>query len=55
MITANEIVHKKVGTVYQQFAQQDVMNHEKVGEHFEKAKQWLTDRLSQGRFIFEWS
>ncbi|RLD82895.1 MAG: hypothetical protein DRJ15_00210 [Bacteroidetes bacterium] len=38
MITANEIVHKKVGTVYQQFAQQDVMNHEKVGEHFEKAK-----------------
>lgn len=38
MITTNEIVHKKVGTVYQQFAQQDMMNHEKVGEHFEKAK-----------------
>ena len=28
---------------------------EKDKEHFEKAKQWLTDRLSQGRFIFEWS
>ena len=37
MITTNEIVNKKVGTVYQQFAQQDLMNHEKVGEHFEQA------------------
>ncbi len=38
MITTNEIVNKKVGTVYQQFAQQDMLNHEKVGEHFEQAK-----------------
>jgi len=39
METTNEIVHKKIGTVYQQFAKQDMLNHAKVGEHFDKAKQ----------------
>src|SRR5210317_1924961 len=39
METTNEIVHNKIGTVYQQFAKQDMLNHAKVGEHFEKAKQ----------------
>jgi len=38
METTNEIVSKKVGAIYQQFAQQDMLNHEKAGENFEKAK-----------------
>jgi len=38
METTKEIVDRKVGNIYQQFAQQDMLNHEKVGEHFEKAK-----------------
>ncbi len=38
METTNEIVNKKIGTIYQQFAQQDMLNHTKVGEHFEQAK-----------------
>jgi gliding motility-associated protein GldM len=38
METTNEIVAKKIGTVYQQFAQQNMLNPEKVGEHYDKAK-----------------
>ncbi len=38
VVITNEIVSKKLGTIYQQFTQQDMLNHEKVGEHFEKAK-----------------
>ncbi|MEE4256207.1 MAG: GldM family protein [Bacteroidales bacterium] len=38
METTKAIVDRKVGNIYQQFAQQDMLNHEKVGEHFEKAK-----------------
>lgn len=38
METTKAIVDRKVGNIYQQFAQQDMLNHEKVGEHYEKAK-----------------
>lgn len=38
MITTNEIVHNKIGTVYSQFAKQHILNPAKVGEHFDKAK-----------------
>ena len=38
VVTTNEIMHSKIGTVYDQFAQQYRLNPEKVGEHFEKAK-----------------
>ncbi|MDT8393755.1 MAG: GldM family protein [Bacteroidales bacterium] len=38
MITTNEIVHNKIGTVYSQFAKQYSLNPAKVGEHFDKAK-----------------
>ena len=38
METTKSIVDRKVGNIYQQFAQQDMLNHEKVGEHYDKAK-----------------
>jgi len=38
METTKAIVDRKVGNIYQQFAQQDMLNHEKVGESYEKAK-----------------
>ena len=38
METTKNIVDRKVGNIYQQFAQQEMLNPEKVGEHYEKAK-----------------
>ncbi|MEN8224087.1 MAG: GldM family protein [Bacteroidota bacterium] len=38
MITTNEIVHNKIETVYDQFANQYRLNPAKVGEHYDKAK-----------------
>jgi len=38
VVTTNEIMHSKIGTVYDQFAQQYMLNPEKVGEHYDKAK-----------------
>jgi gliding motility-associated protein GldM len=38
VVTTNEIVHSKIETVYREFAQQNMLNPAKVGEHFEKAK-----------------
>jgi len=38
VVTTNEIMHNKIGTVYDQFATQYRLNPEKVGEHYDKAK-----------------
>lgn len=37
MLTTNEILAEKIGTVYSQFSEQYMLNPEKVGEHYEKA------------------
>ncbi len=37
MLTTNEILAEKIGTVYSQFSEQYRLNPEKVGEHFERA------------------
>jgi gliding motility-associated protein GldM len=37
MLTTNEILADKIGTVYSQFSEQYRLNPEKVGEHFERA------------------
>jgi len=39
MLTTNQIVHNKIETVYDQFANQYRLNPAKVGEHYDKAKQ----------------
>jgi gliding motility-associated protein GldM len=39
MVTTNEIVYKKIGTIYNQFDQQDKLNHAKVGNKYDLAKQ----------------
>ena len=38
MVTTNEIMHNKIGTVYDQFANQYRLNPVKVGEHYDRAK-----------------